>query len=297
MPLNSPNKEVLQTRFTHLTNEWFQRDPYILSVFVKEGIKSWYDYVSFVVNLDEINSVKNRNDSYQDDDDGEYSGDPSAIGFYWRNIMLHSVSYVNELQIMHGPLNDGLVDIRDHGFTEFCLYCDGNPPFQAFTNDLAREHAAKARQQSFLERKASAEARRAEAAADLMQDKAYGGSSAGTLVHSPDSFNRRGTISKASGSHKSDADNLHPLGTIDDGDNLSSGSNFQGNPLGISSFGFTGIPLNDTGIPFGPSLQASTNSSRSHHSQGPPLPDGHSHHSASSSSSSRKKKKKKKKKP
>eukprot|EP00573_Skeletonema_grethae_P010792 CAMPEP_0201709916 /NCGR_PEP_ID=MMETSP0578-20130828/58352_1 /ASSEMBLY_ACC=CAM_ASM_000663 /TAXON_ID=267565 /ORGANISM="Skeletonema grethea, Strain CCMP 1804" /LENGTH=912 /DNA_ID=CAMNT_0048198913 /DNA_START=633 /DNA_END=3371 /DNA_ORIENTATION=- len=62
MSLNSSNKEVLQTRSIHLTNEWFQRDPHILSVFVTEGIKTWYwyDYVSFVENLDEINSVKNR---------------------------------------------------------------------------------------------------------------------------------------------------------------------------------------------------------------------------------------------
>ena len=154
--------------------------------------------------------------------------------------MLHSVSYVNELQIMHGTLNDGLVDIREHGFTAFCLYCDGNPPFQAFTNNLAREHAAKAKQQSFVERKASAEARKAEAEADMMQDRAYGGSSAVPR----DSSNRSGTISKASGSHNSARDNLRFLDTTDDGDNLSSDSTFEGNPMGIPSSGFTGIPLN-----------------------------------------------------
>ena len=75
----SPNKEILRKRFIHLKNEWFQRHTYILSVFLSEGIKSWYDYVAFIENLDEINSVKNRNDSYQDDDDENYGGDASAF--------------------------------------------------------------------------------------------------------------------------------------------------------------------------------------------------------------------------
>ncbi len=152
MPSNSPNKEILQKRFNHLTNEWFERNAYILSVLVKEGINNWYDYVEFVVNLDEINSVKNRNDSLQDDDDGEYGGDASAISYYWKKRMIHSLSYVNELQIEHGPLKDGLVDIQGHGYVDFCNYCDGNPPFQSFSNALARDHAAKFKMQSFEER-------------------------------------------------------------------------------------------------------------------------------------------------
>ena len=84
----SPTKEILRKSFIHLQNERFQRNHYILEVFLKEGISNccWYDYAAFDVNMDVINSVKNRN-NLQEDDGREYGG----------CMMLHSLSYVNEL--------------------------------------------------------------------------------------------------------------------------------------------------------------------------------------------------------
>ena len=58
------------------------------------------------------------------------------------------MSYVHELQMEmekeKGVLNQGLVDITSTSDLDFFNYLDGNPPIiKVFTNDLARQHAAK----------------------------------------------------------------------------------------------------------------------------------------------------------
>lgn len=52
---------LFETRFNHIKTEWMPSIPSYLRVFVTEGTNnSGYDYVNSAINLDEINSVKNR---------------------------------------------------------------------------------------------------------------------------------------------------------------------------------------------------------------------------------------------
>ena len=83
----SANDELLRRRLDHVSKEWFDNEHFFLSILVKEGIKTWYDYVDFVVNLDEINAMKNRNRSGSSDEDDidEYDG---YIPPTWRRLML-----------------------------------------------------------------------------------------------------------------------------------------------------------------------------------------------------------------
>ncbi len=69
---------------------------------------------------------------------------------------LYTVSclYVHELQMEmeKGVLNQGLVDITSTSDLDFFNYLDGNLPIiKVFTNDLARQHAAKAKVQCIAE--------------------------------------------------------------------------------------------------------------------------------------------------
>ncbi len=47
--------------------------------------------------------------------------------YFWWKRFKHALSYVNELQIEKGPLNDGLVDIRGVDYNAFDTFCDANP--------------------------------------------------------------------------------------------------------------------------------------------------------------------------
>ena len=176
----SANDELLRRRLDHVSKEWFDNEHFFLSILVKEGIKTWYDYVDFVVNLDEINAMKNRNRSGSSDEDDidEYDG---YIPPTWRRLMLYSLSYVNELQIEKGVSNNGLVDITGVTIREFDNYIDGCPPIiKVFTNDLAREHAAKVERREQELRRVQLEADAAQAKFDIAWDKAYGQSGART---------------------------------------------------------------------------------------------------------------------
>ena len=96
----SPNDELFRNRFNHIKAVWMQNDPYFLRVLVKEGITTWSGFASFVKNLDEINSVKNRNQvDEEDSEDGEENGELTQ---YWLDRSKYALSYVNELQIERG---------------------------------------------------------------------------------------------------------------------------------------------------------------------------------------------------
>jgi len=83
---------------------------------------TWYDFQQFLNNPDEINSVKNRKgrEVFEEEYDGKLS-------YFWWKRFKHALSYVNELQIEKGPLNDGLVDIRGVDYNAFDTFCDANP--------------------------------------------------------------------------------------------------------------------------------------------------------------------------
>mmetsp|Transcript_28495 Transcript_28495/g.42812 ORF Transcript_28495/g.42812 Transcript_28495/m.42812 type:complete len:162 (-) Transcript_28495:194-679(-) len=99
--------ELLKSRMDHVFNVWMQQQqhPYVQSVLVKENIKTWYDFQQFLNNPDEINAVKNRKglEVFEEEYDGKLS-------YFWWKRFKHALSYVNELQIEKGPLNDGLVE-------------------------------------------------------------------------------------------------------------------------------------------------------------------------------------------
>ncbi len=190
MGRRTPNDELLRKRLDHVSEVWMDNEPFFLNVLVKEGITTWYDYVRFVVNLDEINAMKNRNrpGSEDEDDIDEYNGYlPPA----WKRLIQYSLSYVNEMQIEKGVLNDGLCDITGITFFDFHNYCDGNPPIiKEFTNDLAREHAAKVERREQELRRVKLDADVAQARRDIIWDQAYGsGARTNSSQSSRDSVN------------------------------------------------------------------------------------------------------------
>ena len=176
----SPNDELFTERMYHIKAIWMRNHPYVLRVLLEEGINTWYDFMDFTVNLDEntINSVKNRKGSNEEEeDDEEYNG---TLTSYWRNRFRYALSYINELQIEHGVMNKGHVDIGDSDYFEFCNYCDGVPPFQPYSNELARARDDARKERSRIHgldlREAEAKAAAAEALRDKMLDEAYHGS-------------------------------------------------------------------------------------------------------------------------
>jgi len=257
--------ELLKSRMDHVFNVWLQqqRHPYVQSVLVKENIKTWYDFQQFLNNPDEINSVKNRKGRKEDDE--EYDG---KLSYFWWKRFKHALSYVNELQIEQGTLNDGLVDIRGVCFEDFFWYCYGDPPFQAYSNDRARarreeleaERAAQAAKFEKLEARVIA----AEKLRDKALDEAYRTKSALEKTNSDVSPSAN---SSASGSNFW----THKTGV---GDNPS-----------IRSISRDNLPFQSSGS----RATRSTRNSRSKKSSN----RHHSQHNTSSSSSQRKKKKKK----
>ena len=77
-------------------------------------------------------------------------------------------------------MNKGHVDIGDSDYFEFCNYCDGVPPFQPYSNELARARDDARKERSRIHgldlREAEAKAAAAEALRDKMLDEAYHGS-------------------------------------------------------------------------------------------------------------------------
>jgi hypothetical protein len=130
----SPNNEFLKERLDHIKKEWMHVHPGFLHVLVTKSIKNWYDFSDFTSNLDVVNSVKNRNGLANEFAEEEYDG--KLCYFWWKR----ALSYVNELQIEKGTLNDGLVDIRGVDYDTFLRYCYSDPPFQEYSNDRARSH-------------------------------------------------------------------------------------------------------------------------------------------------------------
>eukprot|EP00984_Skeletonema_dohrnii_P001199 scaffold374_cov94-Skeletonema_dohrnii-CCMP3373.AAC.2 len=78
----SPNDELFNNRLNHIKSVWMQNDPYFLRVLLKEGITTWSGFASFAKNPDEINSVKNRNQINEEDDDGE---EDEELTQYWKD--------------------------------------------------------------------------------------------------------------------------------------------------------------------------------------------------------------------
>ena len=130
------NNELLKSRLDHVFNVWLRGHPYVQSVRVKAGITKWSDFQSFLENLDEVNSVKNRRGLTRELAEEDY--DMEKLSHFWWKRFKHALSYVNELQIEKGTLNNGLVDIRGVDHDQFIHYCYTDPPFQAFSNDKAR---------------------------------------------------------------------------------------------------------------------------------------------------------------
>ena len=128
----SPNDELLRLRFDHIKEVWMRDNPFFLHVLAKEGIHHWYGFQRFAGNLDVVNSVKNRNGV---DEAMETYNTTGRLTEEWTRIFRHILSYVNELQIDQGTLNYGLVDITDYNRHDFCTYCDGDPPFQTYSNE------------------------------------------------------------------------------------------------------------------------------------------------------------------
>ena len=166
----SPHDELLKERFDHIKKEWMQDHPNFLRVLVKENIKQWYDFQRFLENLDVVNSVKNRKEG-----DESTEKDPEHDNsLYWLRRCRYALSYVNELQIEEGIIRKSLVDITCYDYEDFCTYCDRNPPFQAYSNKIARENVEQARERELQLREAEARASEAEARRDAARDEAYG---------------------------------------------------------------------------------------------------------------------------
>jgi len=162
--------ELLKSRMDHVFNVWMQQQqhPYVQSVFVKENIKTWYDFQQFLNNPDEINAVKNRKglEVFEEEYDGKLS-------YFWWKRFKHALSYVNELQIEKGPLNDGLVDIRGVDYNAFATFCDANPIFQAYSNDRARARRTEREAHTLRMKQLEAKLKQAEALRDQALFEAY----------------------------------------------------------------------------------------------------------------------------
>eukprot|EP00985_Skeletonema_marinoi_P007241 scaffold3172_cov176-Skeletonema_marinoi.AAC.1 len=164
----SPNDELFMERMYHIKAIWMRNHPYFLRVLLEEGINTWYDFMDFTVNLDEntINSVKNRKALMRKKKMTKNTMAPLLRTGETGSDMLCRIS-------MNCKLNMG-------DYFEFCNYCDGVPPFQPYSNELARarDDARKARSRihELDLREAEAKAAAAEALRDKMLDEAYHGS-------------------------------------------------------------------------------------------------------------------------
>mmetsp|Transcript_12235 Transcript_12235/g.17551 ORF Transcript_12235/g.17551 Transcript_12235/m.17551 type:complete len:171 (-) Transcript_12235:295-807(-) len=118
--------ELLEKRFHHVETEW-PNHPFF-RVLVTEGSIHCYDHVESLMNLDEINSVKNRRKKSSEAENN------NTINHYW---MLHGLSYVDEMLIKRGILRHGLVTIRSAAYD---FYHHRN--FRASNDDPLMEHAS-----------------------------------------------------------------------------------------------------------------------------------------------------------
>ena len=151
------NNELLKSRLDHVFNVWLRGHPYVQSVRVKAGITKWSDFQSFLENLDEVNAGKNRRGLTRELAEEDY--DMEKLSHFWWKRFKHALSYVNELQIEKGTLNNGLVDIRGVDHDQFIHYCYTDPPFQAFSNDKARLREMERKLEEVTARADAAEAR------------------------------------------------------------------------------------------------------------------------------------------
>lgn len=110
--------ELFEKRFHHVETEW-PNHPFF-RVLVTEASIYCYDHVESLMNLDEINSVKNRRKK------SSKAENNNTINHYW---MLHGLSYVDEMLTKRGILRHGLVTIRSAAYD---FYNHRN--FQAITS-------------------------------------------------------------------------------------------------------------------------------------------------------------------
>ena len=170
---STSNDDVLLLRYNHVLQIWFNNDPVIVDALKDRGINNWYEYVRYVENLDEINSVKNRTKSDNEDD--------TSLPIGWIEKLLYSVSYINWLQIEAGIISEvGPVSISEIGRDKFDGYCLGRPKKSVYSDDTMKRIQAAAERDKLNNRlllaqveKAEADLRKAEADRDIAESRAF----------------------------------------------------------------------------------------------------------------------------
>lgn len=98
--------------FKHFLRVFMRDDSFINDVVQEEGITSYGDFVSVITDMNIINALKTK----------EGTHDEETISMVVANRLRLAMSYVNHLQMCHGPIGEGIVDITKFDGDDFDGY-------------------------------------------------------------------------------------------------------------------------------------------------------------------------------
>eukprot|EP00985_Skeletonema_marinoi_P004168 scaffold1821_cov70-Skeletonema_marinoi.AAC.1 len=125
--------DLFTLRMTHMLDVWMEGDVWIKDALATMNVTNYMEMVRLIEDPNTVNSIKNR----------KSDGTEESISPEKAQKFRCCLSYANQLQLRHGPIADGLVDITQMDDDDFRNFYIMAIPFVTYDDFVAEELQSK----------------------------------------------------------------------------------------------------------------------------------------------------------